>query len=77
MTKHTARPSSSLWTSSSIYTTNWYCILGGVQQLADKMEDKVAHKPAFNSFVTAIRSMAAMKVEVDMAKSLDGQTKTT
>jgi len=41
------------------------------------MEDKVAHKPAFNSCVTAIRSMAAMKVEVDMAKSLDGQTKTT
>ncbi|KPM44948.1 hypothetical protein AK830_g1667 [Neonectria ditissima] len=49
--------------------TKWYCVLGGAQQLAKKMEGSVANKPAYNSRVTAMRTKGVMEVEIDIAKS--------
>ncbi|KAM0350645.1 hypothetical protein ACHAPU_003131 [Fusarium lateritium] len=46
--------------------TKWYCVLGGAQQLAKKMEEKVVHKPKYYSPVTSIRALDKMKVELDV-----------
>ncbi|KAF5230562.1 hypothetical protein FANTH_13781 [Fusarium anthophilum] len=35
----------------------WYCVLGGTQLLAKRMEAKICHKPRFNSSVTAINAI--------------------
>jgi monoamine oxidase len=55
--------------------TKWYCILGGAQQLAKKMEAKVSHKPVYNSLVTAIRAIDNMEVEVEVETSSVKTTK--
>lgn len=57
--------------------TKWYCILGGAQQLAKKMEAKLVQKNkiSYNSPVTAIRATGFMEVEVDVSPK-SGQPKT-
>lgn len=57
--------------------TKWYCILGGAQQLAKKMEAKIPREsgPVYNSRVTAIRATDKMKVEVDVATPSGLETK--
>ena len=51
----------------------WYCILGGAQQLATKMEAKVnalsgnPNKVEYSSQVTALAQVDAMKVNVDIS----------
>ncbi|KAH6994937.1 hypothetical protein EDB80DRAFT_897228 [Ilyonectria destructans] len=44
----------------------WYCILGGAQQLAKKMEKKLERKVRYNSRVTAIRVKNLREVEVEV-----------
>ncbi|KAM0546207.1 hypothetical protein ACHAPJ_010991 [Fusarium lateritium] len=46
--------------------TKWYCVLGGAQQLAKKMEHNIAHKPKYHSPVVSIRALDKMKVELDV-----------
>lgn len=56
-------------------TTKWFCILGGAQQLAKKMEGAIAKKPTYNTRVTAIRANGEMSVDVDY-KTSSGETGT-
>ncbi|KAF8861208.1 hypothetical protein BDZ45DRAFT_587255 [Acephala macrosclerotiorum] len=55
--------------------TKWYCILGGAQQLAKKMEAKLSQKPVYNSTVTAIRATGTMQVDVDVVTPSVKETK--
>ncbi|KAI1809740.1 amine oxidase [Poronia punctata] len=62
--------------------TNWYCILGGAQELAKRMYSKIEGKVNFNSPVTAIRRKDTMKVDLEVgnskkAKSFDAVFNTT
>ncbi|KAF5002046.1 hypothetical protein FGRMN_657 [Fusarium graminum] len=56
--------------------TKWYCVLGGAQQLAKKMEEKVVHKPRYHSPVTSIRALDKMKVELDVRTQQDTEVLT-
>ncbi|KAF5659584.1 amino-acid oxidase [Fusarium heterosporum] len=56
--------------------TKWYCVLGGAQQLAKKMEEKVVHKPKYHSPVTSIRALDKMKVELDVRTQQDTEVLT-
>ena len=49
--------------------TNWWAILGGAQQLAIKMENSLANKPAYLTRVTAIRVGDSADMEIDIKKS--------
>ncbi|KAK1831502.1 amine oxidase [Podospora conica] len=44
--------------------TDWFCILGGAQQLAKKMETKIVSKPKYNHRVTSIAATGKMQVKV-------------
>jgi len=44
---------------------NWYCILGGAQQLAKILEKRIQRKPIYNTKVTKITATAEMNVNVD------------
>ncbi|KAI1917371.1 hypothetical protein LOZ39_000363 [Ophidiomyces ophidiicola] len=44
--------------------TKWYCILGGAQELAKRMEAKLVHKPAYERRVTAIKAINSLQMEV-------------
>ncbi|EXK29446.1 hypothetical protein FOMG_14596 [Fusarium oxysporum f. sp. melonis 26406] len=44
--------------------TKWFCVLGGAQQLAKKMEERIARKPNYHNPVAAIRALDKMKVEL-------------
>ena len=57
-------------------STNWYCILGGAQQLAIKMEATLQQKPTYESRVTAIRAMGTNKMEVDFGDANGEHTNT-
>jgi len=48
--------------------TKWYCILGGAQQLAQRMEARLLQKDTihYSSPVTAIRAAGFMNVQVDI-----------
>ncbi|WZH49826.1 Amino-acid oxidase [Fusarium acuminatum] len=56
--------------------TKWYCVLGGAQQLAKKMEEKVVHKPKYHSPVVSIRAIDKMKVELDVKTQQDTEVLT-
>ncbi|EEP80684.1 predicted protein [Uncinocarpus reesii 1704] len=47
-------------------TTNWYCILGGAQELAKRMQAKLVHKPHYERTVTAVRKKGMLQMEVDI-----------
>ncbi|KAI1940051.1 hypothetical protein LOZ66_002486 [Ophidiomyces ophidiicola] len=44
--------------------TKWYCILGGAQELAKRMEAKLVHKPAYERRVTAIKATNLLQMEI-------------
>ncbi|RBQ70347.1 hypothetical protein FVER14953_08862 [Fusarium verticillioides] len=46
--------------------TKWFCVLGGAQQLAKKMEDKIVSKPSYHNPVAAIRALGKMDVRLDI-----------
>ncbi|EER23298.1 hypothetical protein D8B26_001388 [Coccidioides posadasii str. Silveira] len=46
--------------------TKWYCVLGGAQEIAKRMEAKLHYKPAYESTVTAIRKKDANTMEIDV-----------
>lgn len=48
--------------------TNWYCVLGGAQELAKRMERTLARKPTYGSRVTAIKTRGIMNVSLDITK---------
>lgn len=41
--------------NSPVEDTQWYCVLGGVEQLALRMQSRVQQKPSFESRVTEIK----------------------
>ncbi|KAF4338109.1 amino-acid oxidase [Fusarium beomiforme] len=48
--------------------TKWYCVLGGAQQLAKKMEEKLKHKPKYESPAAVIRATGEMQVDLEIIK---------
>jgi monoamine oxidase len=44
--------------------TDWYCILGGAQQLAKILESELRHKPLYNHRVTSIAASDYMQVDI-------------
>ncbi|KAF5605672.1 amino-acid oxidase [Fusarium pseudocircinatum] len=46
--------------------TKWFCVLGGAQQLAKKMEEKIVSKPSYHNPVAAIRALGKMDVRLDI-----------
>jgi len=45
---------------------NWYCVLGGAQQLAYRMNNSLQSLPTLMTRVTAIRALGMNQMEVDM-----------
>lgn len=56
--------------------TKWYCILGGAQQLAKRMEASLQKMPTYECPVTAIRVMGTMRMEVDFKNGTETKTNT-
>ncbi|KAH7176966.1 hypothetical protein EDB81DRAFT_773830 [Dactylonectria macrodidyma] len=54
----------------------WYCILGGAQQLAKRMEKKLVTKPKYNSRVKAIRVKDLRDVELAVENNTEDPDKT-
>ncbi|KAF5648858.1 amino-acid oxidase [Fusarium sp. NRRL 25303] len=46
--------------------TKWFCVLGGAQQLAKKMEERITSKPTYHNPVAAIRAVGKMDVRLDI-----------
>ncbi|KAF5589322.1 amino-acid oxidase [Fusarium pseudoanthophilum] len=46
--------------------TKWFCVLGGAQQLAKKMEERIASKPRYRNPVAAISALGKMNVRLDI-----------
>jgi monoamine oxidase len=44
--------------------TNWFCILGGAQQLAKILQDRIRCRPDYNHRVTSIAATGPMKIDV-------------
>lgn len=57
-------------------TTKWYCVEGGAQVLAEKMEKKLKQKPTYESTVTKIQAQGHMKMEVQYQKNGKVNSKT-
>jgi monoamine oxidase len=49
--------------------TKWYCILGGSQQLAKRMENDLVIKPTYGVTATAIRVLNYNQVEVEFTSA--------
>jgi len=47
-------------------TVNWYCILGGAQQLSKILEKSIWRKPLYHNKVKKITATVPMKVEVEV-----------
>ncbi|KAF8527728.1 hypothetical protein BDD12DRAFT_919552 [Trichophaea hybrida] len=50
----------------------WWCVLGGAQQLALRMENSLNNKPAYLSRVTAIRVLDKLVMEIDIERPACG-----